>query len=298
MSASTPMRWLVAALVLVGVLSAGRPAPAAADDCGDLPVSVSCGTSADPESGSFHGLIGVTGQDWVLSLASHSGDTAGCGDCVWTIALDCPLTAPGNPDSSVGCGGFSAGSRCPADELPFNLYLTTATVVNELVGLICLGGRSHIVLVGADAEADVERYLQDVRPPELLIHRRPHGPTLTGLPTYFSASVPVEATRPVGFGSSTVSESITLDPRQVDWAWGDGSSSGWLPSEETAEHRYLSGGVQLGTLTTRWGATYTATFEGRTVGPFTATGTVDRSQPFTEPVDTSDPTLVSGHPPG
>jgi hypothetical protein len=187
---------------------------------------------------------------------------------------------------------MSNGARCPPNALPYRLYLTTSTLTNHLVGDICLGGGRHVVLVGQDAEADVDRYLRDVVPPDLLIHRRPHGPTLTGLPTYFRAGVPADGVGPIGFGGPTVSEAITLAAEQVDWAWGDGVSSGWLPVAAVAQHRYLEGGVLAGTLTTRWSATYTATFEGRTVGPFTANGVVERRQPFVVPVDTSRPVLV------
>lgn len=284
-----------AAILLAVMLTAAfvaRPTPAAGEACGDLPITVDCGAGTDPSDGYFHGLIGVTGQDWVLDVASHSGNSPGCGDCVWTIALDCPHTSPTDPDSSVGCTGFASGSRCPDDQLPFNLYLTTSTVMDELVGLLCLGGASQIVEVGEDADSDVQRYMDDVTPPDLGIHHRPHGATLTGLDTYFHASIPPGSLGPVSFGSSTLSESITLVPRDADWHWGDGTSSGWLPVGATADHRYLASGIEHGTLTTRWTATYTATFEGQTVGPFPATGEVLRSQPFIEPVDTSSPVLV------
>jgi hypothetical protein len=281
------------ALAIVTALSATKLTPSAADDCDDLSASVTCGVGSDPSGSYFHGLIGVTGQDWVLDLGSRSGSSPGCGDCVWTVTLDCPTASPVNPNGDATCTGMQAGSAgCPPDASPYRLYLTTSTVTNELVGRICLGGAHHVVLVGEDAQADVDRYLHDVVPPDLLIRRRPHGPTLTGLPTYFRAGVPDEGLGPVSFGGPTVTESITLVPEQVDWAWGDDTSSGWLPVTEVAEHRYLAGGVLDGTLTTRWTATFTATFEGHTVGPFPATGVVDHRQPFVEPVDTSRPVLV------
>jgi hypothetical protein len=278
--------------MLTAVLISLVPGPATAGGCGDLPVSVDCGASADPPGGYFHGLIGVTGQDWVLELASRAGSSAGCGDCVWTITLDCPQASPENPDDTTGCAGMTNTTRCPPGALPYRLYLSTTSVTNQLTGDICLGGGYRVILVGADADADVARYVRDVTPPDLVIHRRPHGATLTGLPTFFRADPPA-GLGPVGFGGPTVTETITLIPQQVSWAWGDGESSGWLALSTTAEHRYLSGGVVTGTLTVRWGASYTATFEGHTVGPFTATGTVDRRQPFVEPVDTSRPALIS-----
>lgn len=278
-------------IAMAAALSVTRLTPAAARDCGTLPVSVDCGATADPPDGYFHGLIGVTGQDWVLDLASRSGDSVGCGDCVWMIALDCPQTNPERPDDSAGCAGMS-GAQCPPETLPFRLYLTTATITNEAVGDVCLGGDRQIVLVGEDAESDVERYVDAVTPPDLLIQRRPHGPTLTGLTTFFRAAAPADRLGPYSFGGPTVSEAIRLVPEQVSWAFGDDAFSGWQPVEAVARHRYLNGGVLDGTLTTRWSASYTATFEGHTVGPFPAKGTLDHPQAFVVPVDTSRPVLV------
>jgi hypothetical protein len=278
-------------VAMAAALSATRLTPSAADDCGTLPVTVTCGVSPDPPDGYFHGLIGVTGQDWVLDLGSRSGSSPGCGDCVWTIALDCPQTNPEQPDDTPGCAGM-AGAQCPPGASPFRLYLTTATVTNEAVGDICLGGDLQIVLVGEDARSDVERYVDEIAPPDLLIHRRPHGPTLTGLTTFFAAAVPTDGVGPVSFGGSTVSEAITLVPEQVVWGFGDGASSGWLPVTSVAAHRYLHDGVLDGRLTTRWSATYTATFEGRTVGPFQADGVIDHAQRFVVPVESSRPVLV------
>ncbi|HVT22086.1 MAG TPA: hypothetical protein VHE57_11950, partial [Mycobacteriales bacterium] len=264
----------------------------AADDCGDLPVTVTCGVGTDPSDGHFHGLIGVTGQDWVLDLASHAGNTAGCGDCVWTIELDCPQSSPTQPDPA-DCAGMQGGAGCPPDAMPFRLYLTTSSVTNEVVGRICLGGGRQVVLVGEDAAADVDRYVHAVAPPDLLVQHRPRGATLAGLPTFFTARVPAGTVGPVGFGGPTVTEAITLVPEQAVWEWGDGDTSDWMPVDATAVHRYLSSGAVAGTLTTRWGATYTATFEGRTVGPFRADGELERPQPFVERVRVSAPILVS-----
>jgi hypothetical protein len=281
----------VLVIAMVAALSVTGLTPSAAQDCGTLPISVDCGASADPPGGYFHGLIGVTGQGWVLDLGSRSGTSPGCGDCVWTIALDCPQTNPERPDDTAGCAGMS-GAQCPPGTLPFRLYLTTSAVSNEVVGDVCLGGDSRIVLVGEDAAADVERYVDDITPPDLVIHRRPHGATLTGLATFFRSDVPGGRLGPFSFGGPTVTEAITLVPEQTEWAFGDGTSSGWLGVDAVAMHRYLDAGVLDGTLTTRWGATYTATFEGRTVGPFQAKGTVDHAQPFVVPVATSRPVLV------
>lgn len=285
----------LAVLAAGGILDASSSAGA---DCGDLSTSVSCGVGADPSGGYFHGVIGVTGQGWVLDLAARSGSRPGCGDCVWTVSLDCPQSSAPQGDVPPGCTGMQAGEQCPPGTLPYRLYLTTSTVTNEVVGTVCLGGDYQIVAVGEDAEVDVDRHFRDVTPPDLVIRRRPHGATLAGLQTYFRAAVPAGSVGPYGFGNGTISESITLVPEQVDWEWGDGTASGWLPVSVTTEHRYLRSGALTAALTTRWGATYTATYEGRTVGPYDASGMLDRRQPFLAMVDISDPTLVSHARPG
>ena len=291
------MRLLVRSTVIAafaGVAVVASPLPAArGDGCGSLPAPVGCGASADPANGYFHGVIGVAGQDWVLDLSSRSGTTSGCGDCTWTVVFECEQSSPDDPGSMQGCAGMSAGNLCPPDQTPYRLYLSTSAVTYQLVGTICLGGSAHIVEVGADAESDVERYLDNVRPPDLIITKRPRGATLTGLPAYFSATIPPGALGPETFGGPSVSETITLAPRQVNWWWGDGNESGWLSIDAVASHRYLAPGNIPGTLSTRWSATYTATFDGHTVGPFDATGTLERNQPFTEPVTTSSPVLVA-----
>lgn len=288
-----PARWILVVAMACGLAISAPGTSARGASCEPLPPAVGCGADAGPD-GAFHGLIGVAGQGWVLDLSSRSGTEPGCGDCTWTVLLDCPGTVPTDPDSAPSCAGLVAGNNCPEGLLPFRLYLTTDAVSDELVGTVCLGGSTQIVAVGEDAEADIERYLRDVTPPELVITKRPAGPTLTGLPTYFTAAVPAGAATPVAFGSAMVSESITLDPQRVEWEWGDGQASDWAAVGVEQRHRYLEDGQMAGELTTVWAATYTATYDGRTVGPFDATGTVRRTQPFDELVDTSRPVLVGG----
>jgi hypothetical protein len=284
-------------VALAGCAVVATPLPAArGDGCGTLPSQVGCGASADPAAGYFHGVIGVTGQGWVLATSSHAGTRPGCGDCVWTVTLDCPQVSPGDPDYAPACSGLRAGSGCPEGELPFNLYLSTAAVTDELVGRVCLGGSSQIVEVGSDAEADVARYLGAITPPDLLLTRRPHGPTLTGLPTYFTATPPRDGLGPEAFGGPTVREAITVTPRRMAWQWGDGESSDWLAVGATVTHRYLAAGTVTVTLTTEWSATYVASFDGQTVGPFDATGVIDRDQTSVERIDSSRPVLVRSSP--
>jgi hypothetical protein len=82
-------------------------------------------------------------------------------------------------------------------------------------------------------------------------------------------------------------------PRITDWRWGDGSASGWASTTAVATHAYSRGGTDNVRLTTRWGATYTITYEGRIYGPYAATGQLTKQQTLGLAVDTSSPTLVS-----
>jgi hypothetical protein len=80
------------------------------------------------------------------------------------------------------------------------------------------------------------------------------------------------------------------------WQWGDGESSDWLAVGATVTHRYLAAGTVTVTLTTEWSATYVASFDGQTVGPFDATGVIDRDQTSVERIDSSRPVLVRSSP--
>jgi hypothetical protein len=99
--------------------------------------------------------------------------------------------------------------------------------------------------------------------------------------------------KPAPFGGPDITETITIAPSQADWRWGDASISGWTPAKTTLTHSYIKGGVAHGRLATKWGATYTITYQGQVFGPYDATGQLTKQQTFTLPVDTSTPTLVS-----
>jgi hypothetical protein len=263
------------------------PGSARADDCGNVPAD--CGVTADQGSGVFHGLIAVTDQGWVLDVAGRSGTESGCGDCVWTVVLACPTNTPtGDQTKCV----VADSPVCQPGQLLYRLYLSTRAETDVLEGTVCLGGTSSVVPISADAAADVDRYLRDVTPPDLTITTRPRGLTLTGLPTYFTAAPPATL-GPVPFGGPTVTETISIRPVQVQWQWGDGTESGWLPAGDTATHAYRKAGRRTGTLTTSWAATYTVTYAGRTFGPYDADSRLRKQQPFTKRVATSRPILVS-----
>jgi hypothetical protein len=283
---------VVTLLACCGVLVPPFPS-AHADPCSALHPIAACEVTAGPD-GYFHGVIGLAGQGWVLDASAHDGAEPGCGDCAWSLVLDCPHSDPEDPGSSAGCAGLGGGYTCPPDRIPYRLYLTSSQVTDQLVGTVCLGGTSQVVTVGITAASDVERYLHDLTPPDLVIVRRPPGPTLAGLATFLTALPPSARPGPIAFGGPAISEAITVHPVRVRWLWGDGASSGWQTVDATATHRYLAAGSDDAMLIAEWSASYDVTFDGRTVGPFDARGQVQRSQHFTEQVTASNPVLVSG----
>jgi hypothetical protein len=249
------------------------------------------GVTADPHQGDFHGLIAVTGIPWVLRKSAHSGTKAGCGDCEWTLIAACPRNDPTDPGAARLCRQATNAATCRHGVLE-RLYLSDADADYRLIATLCMRGTNDVVPIGDRARADVTRYLRNVTPPDLVISTRPRLATLAGLSTRFQARTPTRL-RPAPFGDGEITETITIAPLRSDWRWGDGDSSGWVATTPTQSHRYLAGGVERGGLTTRWGATYTITFEGVTLGPYDAVGRLTRQQSFRLPVHTSTPHLVS-----
>jgi hypothetical protein len=239
----------------------------------------------------------VPGNDEVLDIAMNSGSQPGCGDCVWTLVAACWHADPGDPHNEIPCVGSGRSPKCDPGQTLFNLFLSTDTEGTHLVTTLCLGGPNDVIDVSNVAAAAVDRYLKDVVPPLLRIGTQPPSNALSGIPTYFQVSAPNPA--PQQFGGPAVTETITITPATYTWQWGDGS-----PSLETKDpggpypdghvtHTYVHAAHTSGTLTTEWSATYTVTAAGRTLGPFNATGTVRRTQPFTFTVDRARSHLVS-----
>jgi hypothetical protein len=283
-------RWLLAVAIAVAALVA-LPRDALAASCSDVS-GTSCGVNADQADGTYHGLIAVTGQPWVLNDAAHEGSSPGCGDCTWLVVLACPETTPTDPASQSACVQAGTSPQCQPGQRLFRLYLSTADVTDRLEGTICLGGDAVVVPIGDQAAAVVDRYMKDVTPPDLVITTRPTRITLAGLATYFNAAPP-DSLRPVDFGGPTVRETITVVPKQARWDWGDGNSSDWAPADQTTVHRYAAGGDMSGTLHVRWSATYTVTYDGQTFGPYDANGQLTKDQPFRKRVATTEPVLVA-----
>jgi hypothetical protein len=242
----------------------------------------------------------VNGQPDVLATAANSGTKAGCGDCEWTILLACVFREPGDHDTEHPCTGSMRARQCEPGQSLFRLYLSTDAVQNALVDEICLGSIDDVVPVGDIAAADVGRYLRDVVPPDMRLDVQPPHGVLAGLPAYFTVRPPADLA-PTGFGGPLVTETITITPAEYVWHWGDGSADlvtddpGAPYPDGNVTHLYRTAGQVDGTLTTRWGATYTITVAGQTFGPYDATGgLVDHVQPFTLTVTAARSHLVSG----
>jgi hypothetical protein len=251
--------------------------------CGQLGQG-SCGVAAHPSTQSFRGLIAITGHPGVLDTAAHSGTKPGCADCSWQLVVEC---APNSPDAAQRLC-IQAACRNGTEE---RIYLTTDAVTDEMVGEVCLRAGEHVVAVGDDAAARVGDWLKDARPPPMTIATKPKLQTLAGLPTLFSAGNP--AAPPVALAGAGITETVTIGPARATWAFGDGASLGPVAADATVQHTYARGLTAHGTLTTVWGATYTIRYAGVTAGPYTAAGTLTRTQAFVLPVDTSSPDLVS-----
>ncbi len=244
-----------------------------------------------PSQGDFHGLIAITGIPSVFQDAAHAGTKPACGDCEWTLIAACPKNDPADPGAARLCTAATNAATCRRGVLE-RLYLSDADVDYQLVATLCMHKANQVIAIGDRARADVANYLRDVTPPDLVIDTRPRLSTLAGLLTKFRAHLPAQL-RPAPFGGGGITETITIAPIQSNWSWGDGDATGWVTTTATRTHRYIAGGDEHGSLTTRWGATYTITFEGVTLGPYDAVGQLTRQQAFVLPVHTSTPHLVS-----
>ncbi|MBV9097825.1 MAG: hypothetical protein JO079_07190 [Frankiaceae bacterium] len=254
--------------------------------------------SADNARGDFHGLIMVRDQPDVLDRSASAGTQAGCGDCVWEVVLACPDNLAGSSGDAAACRAAANAPNCKQGQQTYRLYLTTQAVTNRFEGALCLGSVDDVIPVGNIAAADVARYLRDVTPPDLVLITSPPRGTLVSLPTYFAVRPP-PILQPAPFGGPQVHETITLTPSAYAWSWGDGTASDWTTDagdrypRGTLTHRYTQSGTAHGTLTTRWGGTYTITVAGRSFGPYDAIGTVTHEQPFALAVYTARSQLVS-----
>jgi hypothetical protein len=278
--------------VLVAIIASGvAPALGAPTSaCPGVDKSASCGVSAQPGPGQFHGVIAVPGAAWVLAKSARSGTSSGCGDCVWSLALSCPDAVPTDADGD--CVAAGQGEVCDAGQQLYRLLLTTAAVVDVDEGRLCVGGGVEPIAIGDIAQRNAERYLRNARPPNLIVTTQPRSATLAGLRTYFQARTP-DSLRPATVSGDGITETTTMSPVSVVWRWADDAASAVLPVTATTNHTYQASGVTMITLTTRWAATYTVTYQGVTLGPYNAIGQLTATQALSLPVRTSSPTLVS-----
>src|SRR5579884_3324736 len=173
--------------------SASTEAATLGQDCGVSRGAPTCGSlTGDEAHGDFRGLIMVRDQPDVLDRAADAGTSPGCGDCVWEIILSCPTNLAGSPEDAAACSDAAANPRCRPGQQLYRLYLTTAAVTNSFNGDLCLGDITDVVPVGNIAAADVDRYLRNVAPPDLVLTTSPPSGTLVGLPTYFRVRPPTD----------------------------------------------------------------------------------------------------------
>jgi hypothetical protein len=255
--------------------------------------------TGNPTEGNFRGLIMVASEPGVLDTAAHGGTQPGCADCVWSLIPACVLQSPNVPDNQQTCVGAGQPAQCKRGQSLFRLYLTTDAVSNRLVTTLCLGGAGDVVAVGDMAAADVDRYLKQVAPPDLMIRIQPPDGVVANLPAYFSVRPPDDLA-PQPFGGPQVTETITIEPARYTWLWGDGTTEqthdpGGSYPDGTLTHTYTTAGHLHGSVTTRWTATYTITVAGETFGPYDATGgPVPHEQPFPVTVTSAHSHLVDG----
>ena len=284
------MRRLALLIFICACLLGLTSGVASATSCGGGLSQGNCGVGT--QQGEFHGLIALSEGGSLLQTAAHSGTKPGCGDCVWTVLEYCPGNEPGGAQTDCKAAHHYPG--CRRRQLAERIFLSTDSQGYEDVGVYCLGGGNHIVPVGDDAIADVDRYLKNVRPPGLAVHLDP-GTSLAGLATKVRAGPP-GSLRPTPFGGPTVTETITLHPATEMWRWGDGQSDTLTPDKAgviATSHTYGAGGHLRTDVTTTWGATYTVTYQGATFGPYDAIGTLTRTQSAPLTVVTSNPVLIS-----
>jgi hypothetical protein len=285
-------RTLLPSIILVTI--SFSTAAAHAGSC-DGPYQTGCNgaVNANSSAGTFHGLLAVTGDPWVLNRAAGSGTQPGCGDCTWTLNRLCTTNTTGDPTTDA-C--TTRRGTCHKRQTAYLLYLSTDTTTDIPEGTLCLGGTHHPIAIGDHASTDVQRYLHTITPPPLTITTRPAHATLTGLPTYFTAHPPTNL-HPQPFGGPQITETITITPTHTNWHFRGSTTTPTTTKTPTPNaaptYTFTRPGTAHGDLTTTWGATYTITYAGSTYGPYTATGTLTAQQQFTLPIHTTTPTLVS-----
>jgi hypothetical protein len=281
-------RFLVAAVFASACLLPAAAVAAPDDHCGGL--FNPCGSlGADPSAHDFRGLIAISHDPPFLESERSLAARDGCADCVWVLYEDCQTNIPGG--HQVDCRSAHNNPACRKGQLAERVFLSRPGHGYGMVGVYCLGKGNRIIPLGQIAKADVDRYLKDVRPPDLEIRFDP-GTSLAGLATHITAR-PDSTLRPVPFGGQGVTETIRLNATRQDWNFGDGQTATFTDASVHTSHTYAAGGHLRATVRTSWGATYTITYQGITLGPYDATGHITGRQTRPVTVVTSTPVLVS-----
>lgn len=265
--------------LLTFIAAASLPAVAAyaEDPClGDLK---GCGATVINETkGSFQGAIIVPGSEAANRAVARNG---GCEGCDWTLVVDCDLNEH-DSDTFVTCNP----AACP-DGTTYRIYLQRPTDANPAyVDSVCLSATRRIV-TAADLDADMERYLKDLRPPEATIAVQPAERAVTGLATYFAATGPEtgDATLNVTTAAGPATLRMDIVASRYAWTFGDGTrcettSPGGRydggPATERCDdrvaHVYAAARDATVTLTATWGGTYTFDVGYGPVGPLAIPG--------------------------
>ena len=292
--------WLLPVAVAV-VLAAGSPSARAADPCkGNLQ---GCGAATVGETAdAFRGAIIVPGSDAANREVARGG---GCDGCVWILVVDCdPNEVDGG--SLVNCNA----ARCP-DGTTYRIYLQRPGDAHPTyVDSVCLTPDRRIV-TAAELDADMERYLTALRPPEPRIGAQPRDRAVVGIPTYFVARGPRTDSTTLDVTTAAGPATLLIDVAAdgYEWDFGDGTRcattapgapyAGGEPAErcdEQVAHAYRAARDVTVTLRATWRGTYSFDVGFGPVGPLAIPGDGVPSPPATATIGvrTARARLVGG----
>lgn len=226
----------------------------------------------------FQGAIIVPGSEAANRAVARNG---GCEGCDWTLVVDCDLNEY-DSDTFVTCNP----AACP-DGTTYRIYLQRPTDANPAyVDSVCLGATRRIV-TAADLDADLARYLKDLRPPQPVIAVQPEERAVTGLATYFAATGAETGNATLNVTTAAGPATLRMDiaASRYVWTFGDGarcetrSPGGRYDGGPAAErcddrvaHVYAAARDATVTLTATWGGTYTFDVGYGPVGPLAIPG--------------------------
>ena len=241
-----------------------------------------CGAGTVVETtDAFRGAIIVPGSEAANREVARSG---GCVGCEWYLVVDCDPNDPRAPEhgSPVNCNA----ARCPDGTL-YRVYVQRpGDPAPAYLDSVCLSATRRIVTV-AELDADMERYLTALRPPEPAIRVQPARRAVVGLPTYFRADGPRTATRRLDVTTAAGPATLLIDvaASRYEWRFGDGARcetpsagapyDGGEASErcdDRVAHVYRTPQDATVTLRATWGGTYAFDVGYGPVGPLPIPG--------------------------